>query len=198
MRRLMRRFATTAAVLALLMLLLYPVGTTAATAFFTVFISDPIDPSNRARVDAGGSLNVRNVEEPGRSPRSPFQASVSGDIPDGVSGVGINLPDAPIGTRFVIRFVSASVTVPAGQRPISLSLTTTVNQSPVAHSFAPAFVGEAGTSHRFLMNSETMLFHDRASGAAQVFVQRNDGTGQAFARFAVSGYLLDGTAITCD
>jgi len=127
---------------------------------------------------------IRDVD----SARQPFQTAAAITVPAGQLLGNGQLTTVPKGQRLVIEYVSAWISLPAGQRIVQL-----VMQSPVgtvSHYFTPTLLATNGPVDLFSVSQPLRLY---ANPEQQVLgaLSRTGTAGSATMYLSVSGYMVD-------
>jgi hypothetical protein len=174
-----------------LMLALVPLGARAAQ-FVSALITDPVNPSRQAHVDANGNLQVTSADALGRQAFS-FQDN-SGFI-NGGEGASVTFT-VPSGKRLVIEFVSEFVALQSGQRLSRATIQTESNGNPLLSDLLPIFSGTLANGFDDGAAAQDLRLYADA-GTNVILLANRDltaGTGELHA--AVSGYLIDCSVAT--
>jgi hypothetical protein len=153
-----------------------------------------IDPSaNTVKVDSTSPLGVTSTDDPGRA---AYQIEQDFQIQEPNQGADIFF-EVPVGKRLVIRFVSTSAYLPAGQQLLSGYLVDTfVDGVGARYVLSPALTVSSSVD-LYTSAQETVIYAD---GGTQVRIQtsRSGTTGDASLTVAMSGYLIDCSVAPCN
>jgi len=131
--------------------------------------------------------------------RQPFQDKIGIFIPDGAL-FGQDSTAVPAGKRLVIEYVGMHAGVEPGQKVILVRVQTAhanpAGQDSVDHVFGATFQGHDSHDDKdiFVTSQATRLYADTTI-PVQFYVNRDPGTGTAFANITISGYLVDVTTV---
>lgn len=191
-----RRVISLAVAMALI-LAVWPVGVRAATTFLNVFITDPVNTSQKARVYGGalkvtGNVNVTGLPKVGGSvqlvPTDPVSGTEVEILPgpfDPPSQGHVDIFEMPAGEQLIVEFVSVRVWVPSGQ----VATCALQTGGPVEHPIPLVPQGSLFGDDAFVGVLEGRIYVDGAG--LGVFCQRSGGGDDWMVHASFSGYLVD-------
>jgi hypothetical protein len=167
---------------------LFPEGVRAApSALFNVFITDPVSPSQQARVDSSGNLQVTGSVQ---IVPEPFQFADDANFVAGSTTALVSV-NVPVGKILVIEFLSAEARVPPGQRArFSVSVTGAGGGNGLGFVEATS-QGTFSGEDIFVGSQQVRLYHGSAQPPVLMLATRDSTAGAGSATFSVGGYLID-------
>jgi hypothetical protein len=151
----------------------------------SIGVTGPVRVSNRSKEP----LAVEDVNEPSAR---PVQAGFDLDLAENTTGVSRIVFNVPEGKRLVIETVAFSVLVPSGQFARASVSATNPQADPLTFSYAVPVQSEGTFSGRIVYTGlEQLRIYVEPGEQVIVSVSRSGTTGEADARGAVSGHLVD-------
>lgn len=164
----------------------FPDGTVQTTAGLATVVHDETLTGNGT---PGSPLSVVQSE----ALIEPIRESVSFSIDPGFFAEDVTLYTVPTGKRLIIEHVSASCSLPAGQRVRYLEILP----QPAGGlgtlgslSLVPTYLGDFSGKSEYRASTPMKLYGHSETGV-RVFVERSVNTGEAFCSFTISGFLVN-------
>ena len=155
----------------------------------SVGIGGPVQIGNAA----GNPVLIRDVDN---GARQPFHVSMTCGVSTGLTGCGngISPSEIPVGKQLVVEYVSARMTLPAGQSIPSAEISTFTGSDWVTH-YVPAI--SQGLNHYgeavFIASEPVRMYavKDGLNYAVTMLVNRSASVGVGSFIVEVSGYWID-------
>jgi hypothetical protein len=139
-------------------------------------------------IDSKTPLSVRDIDEPALQ---PFQQEIGINLADGIGEGEAPSAAVPAGKRFVVDFISAQASLPAGQHPLIL-VKAFVNgaNNGVSHNLLTTLQSNFGGNDQWVASQPTRLYADPNTNL-QIFFFRDATAGQASLFLKVSGHFVN-------